>query len=102
MLVKKCLQEFPLGHSGLHICHCRSHSLGHNCSLHLIPGLGSPYASGQPEKKEKKVVKKQNQQEYLAENVCGHRRPAEPKTLDIFIFYFLAIPGACGHSQTSD
>ena len=33
---------------------CCSCSLGHNCSSDLIPGPGTPYASGQPKKKEEK------------------------------------------------
>ena len=38
-------------HSGLKIHYC--YSCGHNCSLDLISGLGTPYAAGQPKKKKK-------------------------------------------------
>ena len=37
-------------HNGLRIQHCCSCSIGHNCSLDLNPGLGTPYAAGQPKK----------------------------------------------------
>ena len=40
-------------HSGLRIWHCHSSSIGRNCRLNLIPGLGTPYATGQPKKKKK-------------------------------------------------
>ena len=40
--------QSPAWHSGLRIQHCRSCGLGHDCSLDLIPGLGTPYASGRP------------------------------------------------------
>ena len=43
----------PLQHSGLRICHCHSCSLDCDCGLDLIPGLGTPYAVGQPKMKEK-------------------------------------------------
>ena len=33
---------------------CHSCGLGHNCSLDLSPGLGTPYAAGQPRKEKKK------------------------------------------------
>ena len=39
--------------SGLSIWGCRSRGLGHNCGSNLIPGLGTPFAKGQPKKKDK-------------------------------------------------
>ena len=45
----------PVPHSGLRIQCCCS------CVLDLIPGLGTPYAAGQPKKKKKKKL----------ENLCG-------------------------------
>ena len=42
-------------HSGLKIHYC--YSCGHNCSLDLISGLGTPYAAGQPKKKKKRKTK---------------------------------------------
>ena len=42
----------PARHSGLRIGHSRrSCSLGGTCGLDLIPGLGTPYATGRPKKK---------------------------------------------------
>ena len=41
-------------HSGLRIWHCHNHRIGRNSGLDLIPGPGTPYAMGQPEKKKKK------------------------------------------------
>ena len=38
-------------HSGLRIWHCCTCGLGHNFGSDLIPGLGTPYASGQPKKR---------------------------------------------------
>ena len=38
-------------HSGLRICHCRSCGMGRNWGLDLIPGPGTPYATGRPIKK---------------------------------------------------
>ena len=35
-------------HSGLRIQQCHSCSTGQNCSWDLIPGLGTPCATGQP------------------------------------------------------
>ena len=44
----------PLAWSGgLGIQDCPSCSLGPNCGLDLIPGLGVPHATGQPKKKKK-------------------------------------------------
>ena len=43
------VQSLPLL-SGSRIQHCHSCGLGQNCSLDLIPGLGTPYAAGQPKK----------------------------------------------------
>ena len=40
--------------SGLKILRCHCCSIGHNCGLNLIPGLGTPSAMGQPKKKKKK------------------------------------------------
>ena len=44
----------PGGHSRLRIRCCHSCSVGCNCSLDLIPGLGTPYAMGSQKKKKKK------------------------------------------------
>ena len=44
----------------LHSC-----SLDHNCSSDLIPGLGTPYASGSAQKKKKKKKKKEQQKQQL-------------------------------------
>ena len=43
----------PAQHRGLKILHCRSCSLGCNCGLNLIPGLGTPCAERRPKKEEK-------------------------------------------------
>ena len=40
--------------SGLRIRCCHSCSLGCNCGSDLIPGLGTPYAKGQPKKRKRK------------------------------------------------
>ena len=45
--------QSPAQHSGLRIRRCRSCSLGLDCSLDLIPGPGTPYATGQPNRKKK-------------------------------------------------
>ena len=43
-------------HSGLGIRHCCSCEItGHNCGLDLIPGPGTPYATGKPKKKKKRI-----------------------------------------------
>ena len=42
----------PAQHSGLRIQHCCSCGLGRDCGLDLVPGLGTPYAVGQPKMKE--------------------------------------------------
>ena len=41
-------------HSGLRMQCCHSNGLGQNYGSDLIPGLGMPYATGQPKKKRKK------------------------------------------------
>ena len=42
--------QSPARHSGLRIrCRC-SYSIGHNCGSDLIPGPGTPYALGRPQK----------------------------------------------------
>ena len=49
---------FLAWHSGLgtlHFCSCR---LGQDCGSNLIPGLGAPYAAGQPKMTKKKKRKK--------------------------------------------
>ena len=38
-------------HCGLGIQHCHSRGLCHSCDSDVIPGLGTPYAVGQPRKK---------------------------------------------------
>ena len=43
-------------YSGLGIQYCHSCGIGCNCGLHLIPGLGIPYASGRPKKQRRKRV----------------------------------------------
>ena len=43
-------------HSQLRIWHCHSFSLGQNCGSDLIPGLRTPYATGWPKKKKKKML----------------------------------------------
>ena len=43
--------------SGLKTWHCHSCSVGCNCGLDLIPGPGTPYASGQPQKRIKQINK---------------------------------------------
>ena len=50
--------QFLAWHSCLRICCCCSFSLGGKCGSDLIPGPGTPYATGQPKKKAKK--KKRN------------------------------------------
>lgn len=44
----------PAQHSGFSIWCCHSCSLGGSCSLNLIPGLGTPYATWWPKKKEER------------------------------------------------
>ena len=46
-------QPGPARHTGLRIWHCHSCSIGCNCGS-VIPGLGTPYAMGEPKKKKKK------------------------------------------------
>ena len=38
--------------------HSHSYGTGLNCWLQLIPGLGTPYAEGQPKKKRENIKKK--------------------------------------------
>ena len=45
----------PAWHSGLRIQHCCSSTAGHSCDSDLIPGPGSPYATGWPKKTKKKI-----------------------------------------------
>ena len=63
--LKMATLEFPLWYSGFGgVSAAPGHrfnswpgtscSVGHNCDLFLIPGLGTPYATGQPKKKKKK------------------------------------------------
>ena len=40
----------PAQHSGLRIRHCRSCDISCNCGLGLIPGSGTPHATGKPKK----------------------------------------------------
>ena len=42
-------------HSGFQDPALPQRGLGHNCGLDLIPGLGTPFATGQPQKKKKKT-----------------------------------------------
>ena len=53
---RRCLEvlgcRFNFLVTRLRIWHSHSCSLGHNCSSDLIPGLGTPYAAGQPKNKE--------------------------------------------------
>ena len=44
----------PAQHSGLRTWHCRGCGSDPNCGSTLIPGLGTPYAAGQPKKRIKK------------------------------------------------
>ena len=46
--------QSPAWYSGLRTPSCRSCGLGHSYGSHLIPGLGTPCASGLPKKKKKK------------------------------------------------
>ena len=43
----------PAQHSGLRFQHCHSCGIGCNCGSDMIPGLGTPYAVGWPEKEKK-------------------------------------------------
>ena len=45
-------------HSGLRIWHHHSCSIGHHRGSDLVPGLGTPYAMGLPEKKRKEKRRK--------------------------------------------
>ena len=47
--------RFPARHSGLTIWCCHSCGLGHSCSSEVIPGLGAPYAEGQPQNSKNKM-----------------------------------------------
>ena len=51
----------PSWHSGLRIQCCQSCGLGCNCGLDLIPGQGTPHATGQPKRKRKRKKKKKKQ-----------------------------------------
>ena len=44
----------PARYSGLRILHCQSCSLGHSCSLNLIPDPGTPSTMGWPKKEKKR------------------------------------------------
>ena len=44
----------PPQQNRLRIRHCHSCGVGHNYGLDLMPGLGTPYATGWPKKREKK------------------------------------------------
>ena len=46
--------QSPTQHSGLRNQHCHSCGLGCNCSLHLGPDSGTPYAAKKDKKKKKK------------------------------------------------
>ena len=46
--------QSPTQHSGLRIRCGHNFGLGHNCGSDLLPGPGTPYASGQPKFKKKK------------------------------------------------
>ena len=46
--------DFPAQHCGLRRWHCCSCGLGCSCGSDLIPGLGTPCATGWPKKEKKK------------------------------------------------
>ena len=48
--------QSPAQHSELRIWPCHSCGLGRNCSWDLTPGPGTPYAMGQQEKEEKRLL----------------------------------------------
>ena len=50
-----------VGHRGLKIQLCHSYSLGHGWGPDLIPGPGTPYATGWPEKKRKEKKRKRKE-----------------------------------------
>ena len=52
----------PAWLSVLKIQCCCSCSSGHNCGLELIPGPGTPYATGQPKMKKKQKKKKEKKE----------------------------------------
>ena len=52
--------QSPAPGSGLRACCCHGCGAGCDCGLDLIPGLGTPYAMGQPEKKKAKKKKKKD------------------------------------------
>ena len=62
-------------HSRLRIWHCCSCGIGCNNGLDPIPGPGTPYASGQPKKREKKKknFKFMNHQEDTYGSIEGHK-----------------------------
>ena len=47
--------QFPAWQRGLRAWHCCCCGIGSNCSSNVIPGLGTPYAVGQPKKKRKNL-----------------------------------------------
>ena len=55
----------------------RYHScgVGHNCGLYLIPGPGTPYATGQPEKKKTKQTKNQKNEEKALNRGAAETNP---------------------------
>ena len=51
----------PPQQNRLRIRHCHSCGVGHNYGLDLMPGLGTPYATGWPKKREKKKKRKKKE-----------------------------------------
>ena len=63
----------PAQHSGLRICCCCRCSVGCNCSLDLIPGLGNPYACHRGAKKEKERERKKESHSIMTSHVPGNK-----------------------------
>lgn len=77
-------------HRGLSSRHCCSCILGCNGSSDPIPGLGSPYATGQPKKQRKKETNQKTQ--FSVKNSAG--APARLVSLTLTL---LTVLGICCH-----
>ena len=61
--------QSPARHSGLRIRHFCSCHVGHNCGSDLITSLGTPYATGMPQRK-KKERKNYFQMKHTLKRLC--------------------------------
>ena len=80
----------PAQHSGLRMWHCCSCSVGQNCGLDLVYGLGNPYASGRPKKKKNKKVNRED----LERSIRGVCRVGKLSCLSLWWHQFDPQPDA--------